>query len=130
MLEKRCHRGFLGKFLGFWYYWLDLYGPQEHPANSKVLSAFGFFVALLAEVWWGWNLSKPGAAGITWPFVALVAITLSLAFGKDVFKAALKLKNGGSNGDHRLSSGESVHRSDGSPWPQGSPDDPGNVEAG
>lgn len=130
MLEKRSHRGFLGKFLGFWYYWLDLYGPRGHPANGKVLSAFGFFVALLAEVWWGWNLSKPGAAGITWPFVFLVVATLSVAMGKDTFKAALKLRNGGSNGNHRLPSGEQVHRSDGGAWPQGSPDDPGDVEAG
>ena len=130
MKERRQYRGRLGSLLGFIYYWLDLYGPSGHPANSKVLSAFGFFVALLAEVWWGWNLSRPGGGGISWPFVFLVVTTLAVAMGKDTFKAALKLRNGVSNGNNRLPSGEQVHRSDGGTWPQGSSDDPGHVEAG
>jgi len=83
-------RGRFNRFLRWLFYWLDLCGPDGNPANSKVLSAWGFFVALTAEVWWGWNLSRPGGAGVTWPFVALVGLTLSMAFGKDVFKAAIK----------------------------------------
>jgi hypothetical protein len=86
------------------YYWLDLYAPDGRPANSKVLSAWGFFFALAAELWWGFQLTQPtcfgpqdamtcrDGPGITWPFVALVVTTLAIAMGKDVFKKALRLR--------------------------------------
>ena len=129
--EKRQPRGFMGRGLGFWYYWLDLYGPDGTPANSKVLSAFGFFVALLAEVWWGWNLSKPGAAGINWPFVFLVVATLAVAMGKNVFKATVKLRSGGgSNGNYALQARQPVHRDPGDPGQGGQPPDPSDAEEG
>ena len=98
--KRRPHRGLLGRLLDEPYYWFDLYGPDYHPANSKVLSAFGFFIVLLADVVFGWNLSRPGGAGITWEYVALVGLTLALAFGKDGFKAFLKIRNGGNWNNH------------------------------
>jgi hypothetical protein len=94
-MEKRSR---FNRWMRWLYYWLDLNGPDGHPANTKVLSAWGFFVALTAEVWWGWDLAKPDGPGITWPFVWLVIMTLSVAMGKDVFKAALKMRINGKGG--------------------------------
>ena len=77
------------------YYWLDLYGRDEKPANSKVLSTLGFLAGLAMVATWGWKLSLPGAAGLTWPFWACLTTVLTLAFGKDAFKSALKIRSGG-----------------------------------
>lgn len=88
-MDKRRHRGVLGLLLSGPFYWLDLYGNDGRPSHTKVLSALGFFAALGAELWWGFNLSKPESAGITWPYVWLVTLTLAIPMGKDVFKAAL-----------------------------------------
>jgi hypothetical protein len=89
------------------YYTLDLYGPDGTPSNSKVLVSWGFFVALAAELWWGFYLTRPDcfisegvrtctdAPGITSPYVWLVVMTLTVAMGKDVVKAALKMRYGG-----------------------------------
>lgn len=86
------------------YYWLDMYGPDGSPAHGKVMSTIGFLVALGGEIWWGIQLTLPRCieaaggfqcidpAGITWPFVFLVALTLAMSFGADTFKAALKLR--------------------------------------
>lgn len=86
------------------WYWLDLHGPDGRPAHGKVMSTVGLLVALAGEVWWGYQLSTPqcletldgvtcvAPAGITWPFVFLVVLTLAGTFGVDAFKAALKLR--------------------------------------
>lgn len=93
------------------WYWLDLLGPDGRPAHAKVMSTTSFWVALAGEIWWGYQLATPRclegptgvtclpAAGITWPFVFLVAITLAGALGIDVFKAALKLRVSASGTD-------------------------------
>lgn len=75
------------------YYWLDLYGYDGRPSHHKTLSAWGFFVALAAEVW---LLSKASSlSDIGWPFVFLVLATLAIPMGKDVFKAVLGIKMNG-----------------------------------
>lgn len=86
------------------WFWLDLYGPDGRPSHAKVMATVAFWVALAGEIWWGYQLATPRCiespdgftcidpAGITWPFVFLVAITLAGALGVDVFKAALKLR--------------------------------------
>lgn len=93
------------------YYRLDLFGPDGTPANSKVLSSWGFFAALSAVLWWGYHLSVPVCAstdgefvcstpaGVTWPYVTLVIGLFTVAAGKDVFKVFLKRGGWGSGAD-------------------------------
>jgi len=99
----RVDRGFMGRGIGFIYYWFDLFGPEKHPANSKVQIFFALFIALSAEIYFGWLLSRPGGGGITWPYVSLVLGTLSMAMGIDAFKSMMRIKNGNrqSNEDER-----------------------------
>lgn len=100
------HPRFRDGALPWFYYWLDLFGPHGSPANSKVLVSWGFAAALMAELWWGFQLTQPrcwtnaegvrscfAPTGVTWPYVVLVLATLAAAMGKDVFKAALKLRS-------------------------------------
>ena len=81
---RRIHRGWGENFfLEPLYFWLDLYGPDGRPSHSKVLSAWGFFLALAAELWWA---SKAEAlTDISWPYVTLVVATLAIPMGKNVF---------------------------------------------
>ena len=62
------------------YYWLDLYGPDGRPSHTKVLGAWGYFLALYQEFRWAAT-----AEDITMTFVTLVALTLALPMGKGVF---------------------------------------------
>lgn len=104
--RERRRRGILAFFLAPVFYWFDLYGADGLPSHTKVLSAIGFFASLGAEIWWGFDLSKPDAAGITWPYVWLVVMTLAIPMGKDVWKAALGAgrfigHSGNAPSDHR-----------------------------
>lgn len=107
--ERRVtrYRGWFGGILGFIYFHLDLTGADGRPSHTKVLTTWGFFLTLGAEMWWLVYLSIKAArtdnitdlAGvITWPYVFLVVVTLALAMGRDTFKAALRMKlNGNGN---------------------------------
>ena len=102
------------------FYWLDLYGADGRPSHHKVLSAWGFFFALGAEVYWGYMLAgavtEAIASGVAppaigWPYVWLVVATLAIPMGKDVFKAVLGVKTNG-KGSNTLPAATTTHGQD------------------
>jgi len=80
-------------FLVWASYWLDVYGPDGRPSNSKVLSTIGFSLAWIILFVWGWRAENLGG-----DYVMALGLVLSIAVGKDGFKAAVKMKNRGSTG--------------------------------
>lgn len=92
--DRRRHRTWGERFLlEPVFFWLDLYGADGRPSHHKVLSAWGYFVGLGAEVW---MLSKASSlSDVSWPFVFLVLATLAIPMGKDVFKAVLGVRING-----------------------------------
>ena len=80
------------------YFWLDLYGADGRPSHRKTLTAWGFFLALGAEVWWATKANS--LADINWPYIALVIATLSMAFGAKTFNRVLQMRQRNGGADH------------------------------
>lgn len=85
MERRRPGRNLVERGMHWLYYWLDLYGDDGHPSYHKVLGAWGFALALIAEVWWGFWLANKEGQGVTWPYVWLVLGTLAVPMGRGVF---------------------------------------------
>ncbi len=78
------------RFLRSLYYWLDLLGPQDHPAQSKVL-VFLTQLVLLAVV----PRLVPESGAPTAGFLWYVGLVLVAPYGLDGLKFFWKLKAGG-----------------------------------
>lgn len=75
------------------FYWLDLYGEDARPSHRKVLSTWGFFFALGAELYWASRMES--LSDLSWPYVWLVALTLTIPMGARVFEKALGIRMNG-----------------------------------
>jgi len=88
------------------YYWLGWFGPDNQPANGKVVYTIAAFAGTVTFVLMGLRMVTK-AMEVTWPYVGLVALVLFFATGAVAYQKflnhALALKLPGSTTTSRQS---------------------------